>query len=50
VGKTEQGDQQYTWQMNVSAMGNPLFRRVDIKVTNADGVQLASLIGVVSRP
>ncbi|MEC5388143.1 type II secretion system minor pseudopilin GspI [Uliginosibacterium sp. H3] len=49
-GKVEQGGLAFTWQTDTRPTDNPLFRRVNIKVLNADGVQLASLIGFVSRP
>jgi general secretion pathway protein I len=49
-GKVEQGGLSFTWQTDVRPTDNPLFRRINIKVLNADGLQLASLIGFASKP
>lgn len=48
-GSIEQGGLVFRWQQNVSAMDQPLFRRVDVKVLTEDGTQVAALIGVMSQ-
>jgi general secretion pathway protein I len=53
TGKTELGGEQFSWQQEVRRMDNPdnpLFRRAQVKVFNKDGAQVATLIGIVSRP
>jgi general secretion pathway protein I len=49
-GKVEQGGHQFIWHTDVRSTDNPLFRRVNVKVLGADGAQLATLIGFVSKP
>ena len=49
-GKVDQGGYHFLWHEDVKPLDNPLLRRIDVKVLNSDGVQLAKLIGIASRP
>ncbi|MDB5814269.1 MAG: type secretion system protein GspI [Rhodocyclales bacterium] len=48
-GDIEQGGRRFHWHIDVRALDLPLFRRIDVKVSNNDGVVLARLIGIASR-
>ncbi len=48
-GVVDQGGRPFHWHETVSRLDLPLFRRIDIKVMNSDGVQLATLIGIASQ-
>ena len=51
-GNEDQAGQSFTWQETVSATANPVFRRVEIKVSPAQDQShvVAQLIGYVSNP
>jgi general secretion pathway protein I len=48
-GKVDQGGYHFLWHEDIHATDNPLFRRIDIKIFDSNGVQLAKLIGFASR-
>ncbi|MDB5799893.1 MAG: type secretion system protein GspI [Rhodocyclales bacterium] len=48
-GIIEQGGHRFRWQQTVSRLDQPLFRRIDIKVSNDEGAQLTALIGIASQ-
>ena len=50
-GRSRQAGEDFVWQEEVSTTPNPLFRRVDVTVFDADGKHsLARLSGFAVRP
>ncbi|WP_198301530.1 type II secretion system minor pseudopilin GspI [Vitreoscilla filiformis] len=54
IGRSEQGCEQlgqaYTVQLNVQSTPNPSFRRVDVRVLDAEQAPVVSVSAVLGRP
>ena len=49
-GEQEQAGQQFQWQEEVKGTPNPLFRRIEVTVFDADGKRALSTLSALVQP